>query len=93
MGMRNTARESPAPNRLLPTFLPPSMRAAIAEGLLYAARAMGRLRYAGTLFGHLWRFAAENKAWWIVPLVLVLGVLAVVIFAGQASTPFIYTLW
>lgn len=54
---------------------------------------MGRLRYAGTLFSHLWRFAAENKAWWIVPLVLVLGLLAVVIFTGQASTPFIYTLW
>jgi hypothetical protein len=54
---------------------------------------MGRLRYAGTLFGHIWRFAAENKVWWMVPLILVLGLLAVVIFAGQASTPFIYTLW
>ena len=28
-----------------------------------------------------------------VPLVLVLGLLALVIFTGQASTPFIYTLW
>jgi len=31
--------------------------------------------------------------WWIVPLVVVLGLLAAVIFTGQASTPFIYTLW
>lgn len=54
---------------------------------------MGRLRYSGKLFGHLWRFAAENKVYWIVPLVLVLGLLALVIFTGQASTPFIYTLW
>ena len=54
---------------------------------------MGRLRYVGTLFGHLVRFAAENKAYWIVPVVLVLGLLALLIFAGQASTPFIYTLW
>jgi len=54
---------------------------------------MGRLRYSGTLLKHLIRFAAENKVYWIVPLVLVLGLLAFVIFTGQASTPFIYTLW
>jgi len=54
---------------------------------------MGRLRYSGTLLGHLVRFAAENKVYWIVPLLLVLALLAVVIFTGQASTPFIYTLW
>ncbi len=54
---------------------------------------MGRLRYAGKLFGHIWRFAAENKIWWIVPLIVVLGLLAFVIFTGQASTPFIYTLF
>ena len=54
---------------------------------------MGRLRYAGRLFGHFVRFAAENKVYWIVPLVLVLVLLGVVIFAGQATTPFIYTLF
>ncbi|MGE0790393.1 MAG: DUF5989 family protein [Sandaracinaceae bacterium] len=54
---------------------------------------MGRLRYAGTLLGHLVRFAKENKAYWIVPLVLVLALLALVIATGQASTPFIYTLF
>ena len=57
------------------------------------ALAMGRLRYSGKLFGHIVRFAAENKVYWIVPLLLVLGLLALVIFTGQASTPFIYTLW
>jgi hypothetical protein len=54
---------------------------------------MGRLRFAGKLFGHLWRFAAENKIYWIIPLVLVLVLLALVISAGQTATPFIYTLW
>lgn len=54
---------------------------------------MGRLRYVGTLLGHIVRFAAENKVYWIVPLILVLGLLGVVIFAGQASTPFLYSLW
>ncbi len=54
---------------------------------------MRRLRYLGTLIGHVWGFAAENKAWWMVPLLVVLGLLAAVIVAGQASTPFIYTLF
>ena len=54
---------------------------------------MGRLRYVGTLLGHVVRFAAENKVYWIVPLLVVLGLLALVAFTGQASTPFIYTLW
>ena len=54
---------------------------------------MRRLRYAGRLFGHLVRFAAENKAWWIVPLVVVLGLIATLIATSQAATPFIYTLF
>jgi hypothetical protein len=54
---------------------------------------MGRLRYSFSLLRHLWRFGAENKAWWIVPLVVVLALLAAIIFTGQATTPFIYTLW
>ncbi len=54
---------------------------------------LGRLRYVGKLAGHLVRFAAENKVYWIVPLLVVLGLLALVIFTGQASTPFIYTMW
>lgn len=59
----------------------------------YARAGMRRLRHTGKLLGHLYRFAAENKVYWILPLVLVLGLLALVIFTGQASTPFIYTLW
>ena len=52
-----------------------------------------RIRYVTKVFGDLVRFAAENKVWWIVPLVVVLGLLAVVVFSGQAVTPFVYTLW
>lgn len=54
---------------------------------------MGRLRHASKLLGHLVRFAAENKAYWIVPLVIVLGLVAFVVLTTQAATPFIYTLW
>lgn len=54
---------------------------------------MGRLRYAGTLLGHVVRFARENKAWWMIPLFLVLGLLALLVFFGQSSAPFLYTLF
>ncbi len=54
---------------------------------------MHRLRYALTLLRHFIRFAAENKIYWMVPVVLVLALLGLVIFSGQAATPFIYSLW
>jgi hypothetical protein len=45
------------------------------------------------LLKDLVRFAWENKIWWIVPMVLVLLVLGLLIFAGQTVAPFIYTLF
>lgn len=51
--------------------------------------------------GYLWRllkefgeFAWQNSAWWIVPIVLMLLLFGILIFAGQAGAPtFIYTLF
>lgn len=60
--------------------------------MLYARR-MHKLRYLGQLLGHVVRFAAENKAWWMIPLVVVLLGVGALVFAGQSATPFIYTLW
>lgn len=54
---------------------------------------MGRLRYAGTLLGELWQFARAHKAYWIVPLVLLLLLVGGVIAIGQATAPYIYTLF
>ncbi|MFC1609862.1 DUF5989 family protein [Myxococcota bacterium] len=54
---------------------------------------MGKLKYSGRLFVEFVRFARANKIYWIVPLVLVLGLLAFLIVASQASAPFIYTLF
>lgn len=54
---------------------------------------MGRLRHTGKLLRHVWGFAAENKVWWIVPLLLVIALVAALAIAGEASAPFIYTLW
>lgn len=43
------------------------------------------------------RFLMENKAWWITPIVIVLGLVAALVFFGDpdpadpdAATPFVY---
>ncbi len=51
------------------------------------------LRYFGRLMGEFGSFAMQNKAWWIIPIVLVLILLAVFIVAGTSVAPFIYTLF
>jgi uncharacterized integral membrane protein len=38
-------------------------------------------------------FAWHHKAWWIVPVVLVLLLVALLIVTGQTAAPFIYTLF
>ncbi len=54
---------------------------------------MGRLRYATTLLAELLGFARAHKAYWIVPLVLLLLLAGGVIAIGQATAPYIYTLF
>ena len=45
---------------------------------------------AGELFG----FMAQNKKWWLLPIVVVLlGAGALVILGGTGAAPFIYTLF
>lgn len=51
------------------------------------------LRYVMRLGGEFWGFAIHNKAWWIIPLVIVLLLLAALIFIGETTAPFIYTLF
>ncbi len=46
------------------------------------------------LLGELWLFVREQKAYWIVPLLLVLLALVGLITLGStAAAPFIYTLF
>lgn len=54
---------------------------------------MRTLRYIGRLLGEFFEFAWQNKAWWIVPIVLILLVLAVFIVTSSTVAPFIYTLF
>jgi len=51
------------------------------------------LKHLGRLLAEFGEFAWKNKAWWIVPMVLVLLLLALLVFVGQSAAPFIYTLF
>lgn len=51
------------------------------------------LKYLGRLLADFLGFAWKNKAWWIIPVVLVLLLLAAFVFVGQSVAPFIYTLF
>ena len=54
---------------------------------------MGKLGYGRRLAKELWQLAMQRKAYWIVPLMLVLALIALLIVTSQASAPFIYTLF
>ena len=46
------------------------------------------------LLTEMWQFLAENKKWWLAPIVIsVLGLGALVLLGGTAAAPFIYTLF
>ena len=51
------------------------------------------LKHLGRLLKEFLGFAWHNKAWWIVPVVLVLLLMALLIVLGQTTAPFIYTLF
>jgi Family of unknown function (DUF5989) len=54
---------------------------------------MRRLGYLGSLFGELLDFAKQNKVYWIVPMVLILGLVVLLVVTSQTAAPFIYTLF
>ena len=54
---------------------------------------MRKLKRSGRLFKDLLGFAKENKAYWLIPTVLMLALLTLLIFGGQSAAPFIYTLF
>lgn len=47
-----------------------------------------------SLIQEFWLFLKENKKWWLLPIVIVLGLVGVLaILGGTAVAPFIYTLF
>ena len=51
------------------------------------------LKYLGRLLKEFLGFAWHNKAWWIIPVILILLLMAALIFLGQTTAPLIYTLF
>ena len=54
---------------------------------------MSKFGYSFKLLAEFVRFARENRVYWIVPLVIFLGLTALVIVAGQSAAPLLYTLF
>jgi hypothetical protein len=54
---------------------------------------MRALRSLSRLLRELFGFAREHKAWWIVPIVLVLLIVALVVVSVSTISPFIYSLF
>jgi hypothetical protein len=45
-----------------------------------------------SLLGELWAFLRENKKWWLIPIFVALGLVALLaLFSGSAIAPFIYS--
>ena len=46
------------------------------------------------LVGEFWGFLADNKKWWLLPIILSILLLGSLVFlSGTAGAPFIYTLF
>ena len=54
---------------------------------------MGKISYSGKLLREFVRFAHDNKAYWIIPLVVFLGITAFVLVGSQSAAPLLYTLF
>jgi hypothetical protein len=40
-----------------------------------------------------WEFLCENKKFWLIPILVVLGLLALLLFASPSLSPFVYALF
>lgn len=54
---------------------------------------MRSLKNFGRFLRELWAFACEHKAWWIIPVILVLLLVALLIVTVSTISPFIYSLF
>ena len=51
-------------------------------------------RVSSSMFGDLLQFALQNKKWWLLPIIVMLGFVSMlVVLAGSGAAPFIYTLF
>jgi len=47
-----------------------------------------------SLFGELWQFLKVRKKWWLLPIIVIIGLLGLLLIFAQSSAlaPFIYTI-
>ena len=46
------------------------------------------------LLAEFWEFLKHNKKWWLLPILIVIGVLGLLVFlAGTGLAPFLYPLF
>ena len=47
-----------------------------------------------TLIGEFWQFLRHNKKWWLLPILLMLGLFGILMaLAATGAAPFIYTMF
>ena len=54
---------------------------------------MGRVGQSFKLLGEFVGFARRNRAYWIVPFIIVLGITGLLVVAGQSAAPLLYALF
>ena len=54
---------------------------------------MTKLTHSFKLLREFTGLAREKRAYWLVPLAILLGLAAFVVVAGQAAAPLLYTLF
>ena len=54
---------------------------------------MKRLYFIAGMFKELFEFAAANKAWWMIPIVVLILSVAAMMTLGNSAAPLIYTLF
>lgn len=54
---------------------------------------MKKAGYIGSLLREVFQFAREHKAYWLVPMFLILGLVILLVVTSSATAPFIYTLF
>lgn len=46
------------------------------------------------LVQEFWQFLTESKKWWLLPIIVILGLMGgLILLSGTAAAPFIYTLF
>ena len=54
---------------------------------------MRLIRHLARLLRECVGFSWEHKAWWLIPIVLILLLVALLVVSGQSVAPFVYTLF